>query len=173
MTFTIREFSDFDVGNIYDLVSDVYATSEGMSEALEDKYPMLESFQQDVADLLSRPGAIALVAEREGTLLGYLTVKPRNQAKLRHTSELNMGVHHLARGQGVGKALLVEALRQAEESAELEIIYLMVRADNTSAVRLYETMGFEKMAILDHDTKIGDSYYDGLLMRRFVKDMTG
>jgi hypothetical protein len=44
----------------------------------------------------------------------------------------------------------------------------MVRADHETAVALYATAGFERLATLQRDTRIGERYFDGLLMRRFV-----
>ena len=170
MNPSLREFKDFDIAEIYSLVSDVYTTSEGMSESLEEKFPSLESFAQHVNVLAGRPGNVALIAEAGGEFYGYLTIMPRYQAKLRHTSELNMGVHHAARGNGVGKLLLKEALQRARSSGILEIIYLMVRADNTSAIRLYKGMGFDRLAVLENDTKTPSGYYDAWLMRKFVKE---
>jgi ribosomal protein S18 acetylase RimI-like enzyme len=167
---SIREFRDCDMGEIYALVTDVYTTSEWMSESLGEKFPTLESFVEYVKVLADRPGSLALVAEADGELHGYLTIMPRYQAKLRHTSELNMGVHHGARGHGVGKLLLEEALRRARASGVLEIIYLMVRGDNTTAIKLYENLGFDHLAVLKNDTKTPSGYYDGRLMRRFVKE---
>lgn len=139
-----------------------------MSETLDEKFPTLDSFERYINDLSSRPGAMALAAVIGEDILGYLTIMPRRQAKLHHTSELNMGVHSSARGRGIGKLLLKEALRRARESGILEIIYLMVRDDNTFAIRLYENMGFDRVAILKNDTKTPDGYYDGYLMRKFV-----
>ena len=167
---SIREFRDYDAHEIYALVSDVFTTSDMMSETLEEKFPTPESFQRYMTELENRPGSVALVAEVEGELCGYLTILPRYPAKLRHTSELTMGVHHAARGQGIGKLLLKAALQRVQESGDLEIIYLMVRADNTAAIRLYETMGFDHVALLRNDTKTPDGYYNGCLMRKFVKN---
>jgi ribosomal protein S18 acetylase RimI-like enzyme len=48
----------------------------------------------------------------------------------------------------------------------------MVRSDNDPAIRLYRNAGFEQLAVLDRDTKIGDSYRDGILMRKFVRGAT-
>ena len=168
MNHSIREFRDLDIAKIYTLVGDIYATSDYMSETLMEKFPTLDSFARYIKELSSRPGAMALVAEMKGELCGYLTIMPRYQAKLRHTSELNMGVRSSARGQGIGKLLLKEALRRARESGVLEIIYLMVRVDNTPAIRLYKNMGFDHVAVLKNDTKTRERYYDGYLMRKFV-----
>ena len=166
----VREFRDYDAHEIYTLVSDVYTTSDMMSETLEEKFPTPESFQRYMTGLESRPGSVALVAEVEGELCGYLTILPRYPAKLRHTSELTMGVHHTARGQGIGTLLLKEALRRVQESGVPEIIYLMVRSDNTAAIRLYENMGFDQCAVLRNDTKTPDGYYDGYLMWKYVRN---
>lgn len=166
---SILEFKDLNTSKLYDLICDVYTTSNRMSETLEEKFPTLESLEQYISELSKRPGSLALVAEMEGKLYGYLTIMPRCQAKLRHTSELNMGVHHGVRGKGIGRALLEEALRRARESGILEIIYLMVRSDNAPAISLYENMGFDHLALLEKDIKIPEGYYDGHLMRKFIK----
>jgi hypothetical protein len=50
----------------------------------------------------------------------------------------------------------------------IEIVYLMVRADNFAAVKLYQQNGFETIATLEKDTKIGSQYFDGILMRKFA-----
>ena len=168
---SIKEIGDYALPELFRLISDVYTTSDGMSETLEDKYPNLESLEQDIADLLSRPGAIAVIADIDNEPLGYLIIKPREQTKLRHTADLNMGVHHKARSRGLGKLMLEEALRRAQESPELEILYLMVRTDNVPAINLYKDFGFQTLTVLEYDTKIGTHYYNGLLMRKFVKNI--
>jgi ribosomal protein S18 acetylase RimI-like enzyme len=167
----IKEIRAYPMSELFKLVSDVYTTSDGMSETLEDKYPNMESLEKDMEDLLSRPGAIALIADIDNEPLGYLIIKPREQTKLRHTADLNMGVHHKARSRGLGKLMLEEALRRAQASPEIEILYLMVRTDNVPAINLYKDFGFETLTVLEYDTKIGYSYYNGLLMRKFVKNI--
>jgi len=47
----------------------------------------------------------------------------------------------------------------------------MVRADNFAAVKLYQQKGFETLATLEKDTKIGTQYFDGILMRKFASNM--
>jgi len=165
---TIKDFSSYSPADLYTLFQDVYSSSEGMSETLEDKYPCLNDFEEDIVALQSLPGAIALAVEIVQEPVAYLTIRPRKQSRLRHTADLNMGVAHAARGQGLGGLVLQAGLKRASASPELEIIYLMVRSDNTPAIRLYEKMGFETLAILSRDTKIAASYFDGLLMRKFV-----
>ena len=154
--------------DLYALFADVYESSEGMSEMLTEKYPTVRAFAEDMAALRHLPGAVALVAEDQNQLAAYLIVRPRLPAKLDHTAELNMGVVSSRRGQGIGRLILEEGLRWAMTAPELEIVYLKVRADNLPAVRLYAAMGFERLAVLTRDIKIGQARFDGLLLRRFV-----
>lgn len=157
---------------LYSLIRDVYETADSMSEDFADKYPDLEALRLDFTQLLALPGAILLVAEEEGAYLGYVVVQPRHQAKLRHTAELHMGVHSRARGRGIGRQLLEAALQAVRETAVIELVYLMVRADNTAGIRLYARCGFESLATLARDTKIGDRYFDGMLMRCVIPALT-
>lgn len=164
----IKDFSSYSGSDLFALLKGIYSSSKGMSETLEDKYPNLKSFEKDSVVLQSLPGAVALIVEFAMKPVAYLTIRPRRQSRLRHTADLNMGVLDVARNQGVGSLILQAGIERASAMSELEIIYLMVRSDNTPAVLLYERMGFETMTTLSRDTKIGTSYFDGVLMRRFV-----
>lgn len=155
--------------SLFALIRDIYQTSDTMSESFEDKYPVPAALTKEIADVTQRPGALFLVAQQAGDPLGYLVIQPRHQAKLQHTADLHMGVHSRARGQGVGKKLIKEALATLEQTGVIELVYLMVRADNASAIHLYESVGFESLVTLHRDTRIDDRYYDGVLMRRLIQ----
>ena len=60
-------------------------------------------------------------------------------------------------------------MQAARAQGLLEIAYLMVRADNTAAVKLYEATGFTRLAVLERDTRSDGRYYDGLLMRHWLR----
>jgi putative acetyltransferase len=163
----ISDFAAYSSLALYRLFQDVYSSSGTMSETFEERFPGLAAFELDPAEQ-RESGAIALVAGIDGEPLAYATITPREQSRLRHTADLNMGVASRARGQGLGQLILSAALEQAIASPTVEILYLMVRADNEAAIHLYEKAGFERLALLSRDTKIADRYFDGLLMRRFV-----
>jgi ribosomal protein S18 acetylase RimI-like enzyme len=158
---------------LHDLVRDVYTTSDQMSETLDDRFPDPSTLAAEIADVCRRAGALFLVAEAGSRPVGYLVVKPRLQARLRHTADLQIGVHSARRGQGIGRRLLDEALRRVEREDVLEIVYLMVRADNRSALALYAASGFERLATLQRDIRIDGRHFDGVLMRRFVGSLAG
>ncbi len=168
MGVVIKDSQAYPVAALYTLFTEVYGSAEGMSQSLAEKYPSRQVFEEDMRQLRSLPGAVALAAEKDGRLAAFLTIRPRRPWKLCHTADLVMGVVSSLRGQGIGRRILAEGLRRAMAAPELEIVYLMVRADNIPAVQLYTAMGFEKLAVLARDIKIGQDRFDGLLMRRFV-----
>ncbi|MDR0578178.1 MAG: GNAT family N-acetyltransferase [Candidatus Accumulibacter sp.] len=165
----VKDFRRFSPAALHALFADVYSSSDTMSEALEDKYPDARSLAENMAALEKLPGAVALAAEVDGKPAAYAVIRPRKQARLRHTADLGMGVARDARGRGLGETVLRAALDRIRDESVIEIVYLMVRADNAPALRLYEKTGFETVAVLDRDTKIGDVYFAGVLMRRHMR----
>ncbi len=164
----IRRLTHDDFENAYSLVRDIYASTDMMCQPFEEKYPDFEAFERDLNEHDATEGAFFLVAQTSHGLVGYVTVKPVSAAKLAHTAYLNMGVSENSRRKAVGRALLSAALAQIVADGKIEILYLNVRADNFAAVKLYLSEKFEVIAELEKDTKIGDRYYTGLLMRRFI-----
>jgi ribosomal protein S18 acetylase RimI-like enzyme len=115
---------------------------------------------------------------RRSKVVGFVKVTPNKVERLTHTADITMGLHPNACGKGLGRRSLeatIERLnvlieqRRPKALPVVEILYLMVREDNVIAIRMYEKVGFEKVAVLNRDTKISnDLYYDGILMRKFL-----
>jgi len=77
----------------------------------------------------------------------------------------SIATHHAARGQGVGSALL-DATEQLARRRRCRALRLEVRADNPAAARLYERLGYRRLAALE-------SYYeDGADGWRYEKLLT-
>ena len=68
------------------------------------------------------------------------------------------------RSKGIGKALLEELIRQLRSQPGLEQIALGVSIGNTSAKRLYESLGFEVYGRETNAVKIGGAYMHEELM---------
>ena len=154
---------------VFALIQSVYRSADTFAADFAQEFPSLATLSERIGDIRKRPGSLFLVVREGNGLLGYLLVVPRVAAKLRHTADLNMGICAEARGRGLGDALCTAALSQLRRDRIIEIVYLMVRADNAPALRLYTNHGFEELALLKRDTKIAERYYDGVLMRLLVE----
>lgn len=86
-----------------------------------------------VTPYLMRPSAVRMAFET----LGYGT-RAHRAGEL-----LSIAVDPTARGRGVGRSL-ASALLEEMEDRGLEEVKVVVGADNGTAIRLYESLGFEK-----------------------------
>ena len=66
-------------------------------------------------------------------------------------------------GRGIGSRLM-EMMIDFSKKTGIEILYLEARADNERAVALYHKFGFRDIGIYKNFFKIGEDYFDGVLM---------
>ena len=99
----------------------------------------------------------------ESALLGVAGFYVLDLAKQRHKGILwGMYVRPDARGTGLAASLLQRVIEHARP--RVEEIRLTVMATNTAAHRLYTAAGFEPYGLERRALKVGDDYYDDVLM---------
>jgi GNAT superfamily N-acetyltransferase len=107
-----------------------------------------ESWQRRRAEYdrrLATPGAFVLLAEREGTAVGYALVSPASEFQgwvsgERVADVLDLVVVPEERGHGIGSALM-EAVEHHVAAAGIAEFRLMVIAANAQALRFYADRG--------------------------------
>jgi RimJ/RimL family protein N-acetyltransferase len=100
-------------------------------------------------------------AQLEGRteLVGVVGLERKPRIKERHKGTLvGMYVHDDFEGQGIGRALLNECMREARGMVGLERVLLTVTSTNLSARHLYASAGFELLGTEKFAIKIGDQY---------------
>lgn len=103
-------------------------------------------------------------------LLGIVALRRESMRKLRHKGMIfGMYVTPEARGNGVGRDLLSQALMLARSVPDLLQVNLGVNADNTRAIALYESMGFETFGREPRAMKIEEVFHDELHMVLHVR----
>jgi len=108
--------------------------------------PYLNS--ETIDGLFERPNCYNLVAELgsdevAAKILGHVSIMTSHKMRMKHSGVLMIAVHPDAHGKGIGKAMLVEILNQADNWLNLVRIELEVHADNAVAIALYQKLGFE------------------------------
>ena len=123
-----------------------------------------ETFIQGIED---SPKELMLLAFMDGQHIGNCSLHTiGNQLRYRHRCGLAIALYQKYCGLGIGKIMLQTGLDAAKEcgyeQAELEVV-----STNERAIRLYESLGFEKYGTLTHSMKYqDDSYADDCLMMR-------
>ncbi|MDB5813627.1 MAG: family N-acetyltransferase [Rhodocyclales bacterium] len=83
-------------------------------------------------------------AFENGELVGLIALGREDKKNLEHKAMIwGMYVSPKARGKGIGKALLREALSLAQSVPGIQQVNLCVNADNAVALGLYESVGFK------------------------------
>ena len=98
--------------------------------------------ETSVASELDNPLSLWLIAEEEGTVLGYVG----SQTVLDETDMMNIAVRPECRRRGIAAALIGELVNQLRERGS-HILRLEVRESNVPAIALYESMGFTQLGL--------------------------
>lgn len=118
--------------------------SEGVHIMTEKLRQTPEQEEQMIRDF-DRESTLFLVALIDGRLVASADVHRGRQTKNAHTASLGIAVGRTARGVGLGKAMLEDAIRWAG-SVGVRKLTLEVFATNTSAISLYRSLGFVEEA---------------------------
>lgn len=104
---------------------------------------------EGLADFLADGGTV-LVAEEEGRVVGVCTLLIRRFSPMDASPGAwldGLAVEERYRGRGIGRALMQEARRRAEE-AGCDSVILHTHEDQKEALRLYEELGLVRHGLL-------------------------
>ena len=119
----------------------------------------IESEELCLQDILDNPYNIMIAAFIDGELAGNTGVNiVRNHIKMRHRASLGISIKQAYWHNGVGTALLLEAISYAKRQG-YEQLELGVFEDNTRAHVLYQHLGFEDWGISKRAFKLKDGTY--------------
>ena len=124
--------------------------------------PPIERISEFVAKSVEQNDA-QYVAVVDGEVIGWCDVFSHWAYALSHVGTLGMGVHADHRGQGLGRALLVQTLAHALKNGVYRVT-LEAREDNIRAIRLYESIGFKHEARTPCALRFEGVFYAGVQM---------
>jgi len=137
------------------------------SHAVESKKP-----KQFFLDAVNHDKVMGCFKKETGRLLGivgYYVITPEKHGKRAHSAKIwGFYIRHEYRGRGFAKKLFSKLLDEAE--GNIEKVLLKVNARSRGAIKLYQSLGFSKYGFEARSLKIGDKYYDDVLMVKFLDD---
>jgi L-amino acid N-acyltransferase YncA len=114
------------------------------------------------------PGRSAwLVAADASGVLGYAYyTQYRNRSAYRFCAEDSIYVRDDVRGQGVGKALVIELLGAAEAAGFRQMIAVIGDAENIASIGVHASLGFKRVGLLRAAGLKFGRWLDVVLMQR-------
>jgi RimJ/RimL family protein N-acetyltransferase len=110
--------------------------------------------------------AAVFVAEAsDGLIVGRLSLARDQHPASAHVADLGLMVAATHRRQGIGRALLEEAVHWARERGVTKL-ELHVFPHNEAAIALYERLGYVREGYRHEHYRRGGRYYDAILMAR-------
>lgn len=146
--FTVRTAQPLDAAGYIRLIRDILAEAPRVDTpyAPAEFAPTTDALRDRIREVTAGAASINSgfwVAEAGGRIIGALTCAGGTLQADRHNTELGVYVAKARRGQGVGTALVAQAMAWAQASPIVQRVELEVMAGNTGAIHLYEQHGFQ------------------------------
>lgn len=111
-------------------------------------FPQEETMTNDQAAAFFAAQSFTGVAEQNGKIAGLYILHPNYSGRLSHIANASYCVDENLRGAGIGEQLVLHSLQTAK-ALEFKILqFNAVVASNTSAMHLYEKLGFVKIGVI-------------------------
>ncbi|WP_086775508.1 GNAT family N-acetyltransferase [Vibrio coralliirubri] len=166
MSLTIREVAEEDAQGIIDVLNPIIIEARytilDQTFTVDEEKGFIESFPE-------RGVFSVAVNETTNQLLGFQNVEPfaTYTKAFDHVGIIGTYVDANSRGQGVAKQLFDYTFKAAKAKG-YEKLFAYVRADNERALAVYLKQGFEIVGTAKKHGKIGDQYFDEILIEKFL-----
>jgi RimJ/RimL family protein N-acetyltransferase len=158
----IRHATPADAGALVELARAVGAEPEGWLIS-ESEWRTVGQERKYLRALRRYPHAAVFAAELAGEIVGRLSIARDSHPASWHVADLGLMVAAGYRRQGIGRALLEQAVEWAR-SAGVTKLELHVFPHNTAAIALYEQFGFKREGYRRRHYRRGGEYVDAVLM---------
>ena len=167
LVWTLRCPTIEDAGELSELRVRIDGETEFLDREPGEDLLTPEDFAELILEDTSVAGALFLVAEVEGKLVGFTRCICSKKKRFHHKAEFGICILQEYCGQGLGKVMLERVLEWAD-SVSIQKISLSVVQTNVNAIQLYKKLGFVEEGILVKDRIHQDgNYYNTVLMGRF------
>jgi len=133
---TIRDMTPEDWPQVWPFFDEI--VQEGETYA----YPLDLTSEQARELWTMRPPGRTVVLEEDGRILGSATMGPNRPGRGAHVGTASFMVSSQARGRGVGRRLAEHVVQWHRDQGFRAIQFNAVVETNTSAVRLWQSLGF-------------------------------
>ena len=156
MEIIIRAYQEADLPSM----TEIWNTIVTAGRAFPQQNPMT----QTQAAVFFKSQSYTAVAEVDGRIVGLYILHPNNVGRCGHIANASYGVTPNAQGKGVGRKLIQDSLEQAQRLEFHILQFNAVVASNHSAIKLYESIGFQRLGTIPGGFYNKDQVYEDIIL---------
>jgi RimJ/RimL family protein N-acetyltransferase len=167
--YLIRYPKRTDLQELYRYINELskektYISLQGEEISLAEE----RKFLNDVLKKIRNKEAVLLVVESNGKIVGISDITKRGRAE-KHVGLFGITLAKEFRGKGIGRKLMELILEETKKSLkDLKLIRLVCFADNKTACKLYQSLGFKEYGKLPGGILYRGEPTDEILMYKEV-----
>lgn len=128
-----------------------------------------KDFLKDIFKKIRKKKGVYVVSECDDKILGLAEIT-LSVERSDHVANFGIAIITGYRGMGVGKAMMLEVIKLAKKELKPKpkIIKLEVFSNNKPAIKLYQNIGFKKVAKVPDQIQYKDKLIDELIMLLYL-----
>jgi phosphinothricin acetyltransferase len=156
------------------LISDIKDITEIYNEAIKKTNATFDTIEKTVDEQKSwfnnhGPKNPIILAEKNGSILGWAALsKYDTKCAYSDTTEMSLYIKKENQGQGIGKKLMHEIIKQGEK-AGIHSILARITLGNNISIELHKSVGFEIVGIMKEVGYKFGKRLDVVLMQKVLK----
>lgn len=164
----IRRANKEDASNMVEYLKEIGGESDFLTFGKNELNVSVSDEGNFIDTLNKSKNSLPLVAEVNGKIVGNLNFSAGRNSKVRHVGEFGVSVLKDYWGNKIGNKLIEYLIKWSKDTGIIRKINLMVREDNTRAIRLYKKIGFVEEGILKREFLSEGKFYSGISMGFYV-----
>lgn len=157
MEITVREFRSEDTKEAIAIWNEV--VDQGKA------FPQLKDLGVEDGEAFFKEQSYTGIAVNENDeIVGLYILHPNNIGRCGHICNASYAVKSTVRGQGVGKAIVTDCLGKAKEIGFRVIQFNAVVKSNTTALKLYQKLGFTQLGTIPGGFLNKDGVYEDIIV---------
>lgn len=160
-TFTVRAAGLADAEALCAFKRKVFGETEFLLQGIEDFDDQVEVERDLIGRFHHQSNSVLVLAVLDdGRVIGLCSIVGGHLWRTRHVGTMSVGVLRAWWRHGVGRRLMTQTIRWADENPLLEKLALQVHATNGAARAMYQGLGFVEEGLLRGEAKLGDGEDD-------------
>lgn len=164
----VRETIESDAKELIEYLNEVGGESDYLSFGANE-FPLDIKAKEQFIKSLEPTNNVYLLAIVDDKIAGTLCSNIYDNPRFKHNANFDISVKQKYQGQGIGYQLLDKFINTMKQNDQIDNITFEVRADNKSAISLYEKLGFKQTGILPNNFKLNNVSYDVLIYSMDVR----